>query len=295
MPERWFVLSVRSPEVESTAALAEGLLALGGSAVEESEGELRTWIAPPPDPERFAREASAALTRVAAAPIEVSWCWHEERDWLAEWRRGLGPRRIGHRIVVTPTWIEPETREGDVVIAIDPQMAFGTGEHATTRIVLRLMETRVRAGCRVLDVGTGSAILAIAAAGLGAGEVDAIEADAEALSNAADNIERNHAAAVVRLQQGLVDENWLDSRPRGYALIVANVLSGVLRPMLPSFRRALEPGGTVVLCGILREEAETVRADSRAAGLSLAAEEFEDEWWGGALQRPASDVPSARA
>ena len=279
----WLVLSARSPADEQKDLLAEGLLALGGRAVEESGDAMSTWIEAPADAERFVAQARVALARATGGDVEVTWRLEAERDWLAEWRRGLGVRRVGARIVVTPTWIEPEHVPDDIVIVIDPQMAFGTGEHATTRIALELMQNLVQPGDRVLDVGTGSAILAIAAARLGASTVDAVESDADALENAQENIVRNGAREHVELAQAHVDLSWLNARAESYNGILANIPSGVLRPLLPGFLRALRPRGYVILCGILREEAVVLRTAALAAGFTAASERAEDEWWGGAF------------
>jgi ribosomal protein L11 methyltransferase len=198
----------------------------------------------------------------------------------------LGARRVGARLILTPTWIEPEARPGDIVIAIDPQMAFGTGEHATTRGVLQLLEGVMLPGARVLDVGTGSAVLAIAAAKLGAGHVLAAESDPDALINAAENVARNGVEGTVELCEALVDGTWLEHRADPpFDLIVANVLSSVLRPLLPAFHAALRPAGALILSGILQEEADGMRASASGAGLALGAEVREEEWWTGLFRR----------
>jgi ribosomal protein L11 methyltransferase len=281
------VLSVRSPSEEQKGVLAEGLLALGGSAVEDAGDVLSTWIEATGDAETFVTQARVALSREAGDDVGVTWRLETERDWLADWRRGLGARRVGERIVVTPTWIEPAHAPDDVVITIDPQMAFGTGEHATTRIVLDLLQHVLRPGDRILDVGAGSAILSIAAARLGASAVDAVESDADALDNARENIERNGTRQQVRLAQARVDLPWLNARAETYDGILANILSGVLRPLLPGFQRALRQGGYLILCGILREEADAMRTAALAAGFTTASERAEDEWWGSAFYRPS--------
>jgi len=281
------VLSVRSPSEEQKGVLAEGLLALGGSAVEDAGDVLSTWIEATGDAETFVTQARVALSREAGDDVGVTWRLETERDWLADWRRGLGARRVGERIVVTPTWIEPAHAPDDVVITIDPQMAFGTGEHATTRIVLDLLQHVLRPGDRILDVGAGSAILSIAAARLGASAVDAVESDADALDNARENIERNGTRQQVRLAQARVDLPWLNARAETYDGILANILSGVLRPLLPGFQRALRQGGYLILCGILREEADAMRTAALAAGFTTASEREEDEWWGSAFYRPS--------
>jgi ribosomal protein L11 methyltransferase len=286
MPERWLYVVVSSPSDWEAELLAEGLLAAGATGVEQQGAALSTWFRDPGDPDRFVSGLRAGLGAHTGAEVQLSWEWRPAADWAQEWRRGLGARRIGRHLVVVPSWIEPVIAEGDVVLSIDPKMAFGTGEHASTRGVLRLLEPVMEPGSTVLDVGTGSGILAIAAARLGATAVLAVESDGEALPNARENLERNGVADRVALQHALVDAAFLAARPAGYDVILANVLSGVLRPLLPGFRSALKPGGLVILSGILAEEAEMMLDAAAAAGLMVAAEDREDEWWSVRLQAP---------
>ncbi|NJD10610.1 MAG: methyltransferase domain-containing protein [Gemmatimonadetes bacterium] len=286
MPERWLYVVVRSPSEWEAELLAEGLLAAGANGVEQQPAAVSTWFPPPPDPERFVARLRTELAARTGSDPALAWEWRADADWAREWRRGLGARRVGQRLVVTPTWITPEAGPADVVISIDPQMAFGTGEHATTRGVLRLMESAVRTGGRVLDVGTGSAILAIAAARLGAAAVLAAEHDADALGNAAENVERNGVAGRVRLQHALVDERFLAAHPGEFDLILANVLSGVLKPLLPAFRASLRESGRLILSGSLATEAADVLEAARRARWAPEAEDREEDWWSIRL-RPA--------
>jgi ribosomal protein L11 methyltransferase len=280
IPERWLVLTVESPSAELTPLLAEGLVACGGSAVEEDGNLLRTYIAAPVgEPDAFVHDTQRQLSAIGGAPITVAWEWRAHEDWSERWKRGLGPRRVGTRMIVTPTWRRPDARAGDIVLAIDPEMAFGTGEHATTRAALRLLERALIEGASVLDIGTGSGILAIAAARLGAATVDAAEYDAEALPYAEANMLRNGAVPAVRLHHTLVDDHYLTVRRGRYDVIVANVLSSVLRPLLVPLRCALRPGGALVLGGILVAEADAMREAALAAGLQVIEEDVEDEWW----------------
>lgn len=300
VPDRWLVLTVHSPSGDEGGAIAEGLIALGGTAVVEEPDGWTTYLPPPDDPETFVEEARKTLSDYApGAELEVSWRWQPNEDWAVKWRQGLRPRRVGERLIVAPTWTEPEAGPEDVVVWIDPQMAFGTGEHASTRGVLRLLESAIRPGDRVLDVGTGSGILAIAAVRLGAGHVLAVESDPVAIPNARENLERNGVAGSVTLENALVDDPYLDALGPGRVdLIVANVLSGVLIPLLPAFRRVLVPGGRAepgvsrgaghadaaapgraILGGILTTEADRVVAAAEAAGFDVAREDVEDEWW----------------
>ena len=280
--KKWLVVTVRAPSNEPVDALSEGLLALGGSAVHELDGELVTFLPPPDDLDNWLQYAAHRLN------AEINWSWQEDQDWSETWKAGLQPRRVGRRFIVAPTWTMPNVRDGERVILIDPEMAFGTGEHATTRGALRFIEACVRKNDRVLDVGTGSAILAIGAAMCGAREVLGVEYDVDAIINAKDNIVRNDVDGVVRLDTAMVDDAYLQNcGDQSFDLITANVLSSVLHPLLPAFRRALRPDGYLILGGILESEADDMIEAATRSHFTLRAEDLEEEWWGGLFQRTA--------
>ena len=277
--KRWLVLTVR-PSDDMRDAVAEGLLALGGSAVQEQDGALISYVAAPEDPDVFLALAQATLAS------DFDWRWQDDEDWAHTWKHGLQPRRVGRHFVVAPSWTQPAKRAGDRVIVIDPEMAFGTGEHATTRGALRFLEQVVKHGDRVLDVGTGSAILAIGAAFCGAADVLAVEYDEDAVLNARDNVMRNQVQDVVTLRTATVDASYLQPHVASFDIIAGNVLSSILRPLLPAFHEALKPAGFLILGGILESEADDMIDDARAAGFTLKAEDLEEEWWGGLFRRP---------
>jgi ribosomal protein L11 methyltransferase len=276
--KRWLVISAR-PSADARDAVAEGLLALGGSAVHDQDGALISYLSPPEDLDVWLTLARATLHN------EFEWRWQEDEDWAEKWKRGLQPRRIGRHFVVAPSWTTPEKRAGDRVIIIDPEMAFGTGEHATTRGALRFLEQVVTPGDRVLDVGAGSAILSIGAALAGAREVLAVEYDEDAILNARDNLTRNLVDEVVTLKMAMVDEQFLQPHAGSFDVIAANVLSSVLRPLLPAFCATLKPAGFLILGGILESEADEMIDAARGAGFTLKAEDLEEEWWGGLFRR----------
>lgn len=302
----WLALTVDSPSDELKPALVEGLIDLGGTAVQEDGQRLLTFVPPPaaagldndltPD-EVAARMAEDAARRLAAraglGSIAVHWRWQPDEDWTTLWKAGLGPRRVGDHLVVSPTWTLDRVDAGpaDVLIAIDPQTAFGTGEHASTRGVLRLLEQAVPAGARVLDVGTGSGILAIAAARLDARAVDAVESDPDAIPIARDNVARNEAHCV-RVERGVVDAPFLEACAGRYDLIVANVQRSVLEPLMPAFRRGLRTGGRLITGGILAVEADAMRAAAASAGFEILREDVEEVWWS-ALFTTVDTAPSS--
>jgi ribosomal protein L11 methyltransferase len=285
-PRRWFVLSARNPSRELLPLLAEGLVALGGASVLEEGDAVTTHLPAPPDPDAFADHAQRLLASALppGVAIQVEWRWQEDEDWSATWKQGLAPRRITDRLVVKPTWALWEAREGQVVIDIDPQMAFGTGEHATTRGCLRLLDRALRPGDRVLDVGSGSAVLAIAAAKLGASETIAVEYDADANLNARENLARNGVEDAVRILEAMADAELL-AELGPFDLILANILSSVIRPLLPAFRQSFggQSSGRLIVSGILRSEHQAVVQDALAAGFDVAEVDQEEEWWSALL------------
>jgi len=289
-PALWLVIEAHSPSETTNALLSEGLIASGGLAVEENGAWLRTWI---PEDAALTHEAQVDSVRkqlqaiASDSDLELHWEWRPGEDWTTKWRAGLAPRRVGERLIVAPSWTEPDTRPGDIVIVIDPRMAFGTGEHASTRGVLRLLEQAMHPGARVLDAGTGSGVLAIAAARLGAAQVDAVDIDPDAVAAARENIDANGTADRVRLEVGEVDEAWLAQASR-FDLIAANILSSVLEPMLGALRHSLRPGGSLLVGGILESESASLLEAAERAGLALRREDRDEGWWSAELRAPAS-------
>jgi ribosomal protein L11 methyltransferase len=285
---RWLEVAVRSPDAgELEVLLSEGLVALGGRAVQERDGWYVTHVPEPADPGEFLAGVRASCQQLAGAEVELAsrWCAHE--DWAETWKRGLEPRYLTDRLVVTTTWQPVEERPGQVVLVIDPGMAFGTAEHGTTRGCLRLLDTIVGEGERLLDVGAGSGILGIAAARLGAAEVLALEGDPLAVEALAENVELNRAADRVtwRTEWATV-ESLASLGPRDG--VVANIESGILRPLLPGFSAAVKPGGWLILSGILADEWEEMRTDTERNGFRHSVVDQDGEWRSGLFLRLSS-------
>jgi ribosomal protein L11 methyltransferase len=197
-----------------------------------------------------------------------------DQDWGEAWKRGLAPLAIG-RAFVRPTWIAVPTPPGMVEIVLDPGMAFGTGTHATTSLCLAALSDLLaeRPGTSVLDVGTGSGLLAIAACKLGAGRVVATDNDPIALRVAAENAAQNGVR--LRLDGGGVAE-----QPGPFELVLANILANTLVELAPAIAAQLAPGGVVLLSGILTPQESEVRGAYRAAGLAPlpGGDRRQDEW-----------------
>lgn len=220
-------------------------------------------------------EFKSALSRLDFSPVpEASTRTVAEEDWANAWRAYYKPVRVGRRLVVKPSWEDYPAGEDDLVIEMDPGMAFGCGTHATTSLCLELLEKHTRAGTTVYDVGTGSGILAIAAARLGAGQVVAVDLDPVACRVAAENVERNGVADHVRVVQG----NLLDLVEGRADLVVSNIITSVIMGFAPDAARALAPGGIFLASGIIRERANEVRSVLEASGLTVREQLEEGEW-----------------
>jgi ribosomal protein L11 methyltransferase len=185
---------------------------------------------------------------------------------------------------VAPPWMSDDIANAEIPILIEPAMAFGTGEHETTRGVLALMQSLVEPGTLVADLGSGSGVLAIAAAKLGAGRVVAIEMDPDAIGNAMENVERNGVAAQVTVLQG--DAAALLPLVAPVSLVLANIISSVVIELSPLMHRALPPGGRAVISGILVNEREHCLSSLAVDGWILESELREGEWWSSVIARP---------
>ena len=184
--------------------------------------------------------------------------------------------------VITPPWLADQYDPAKTII-VEPGTAFGTGEHATTRGVLRLLPQVLRQGDVVADLGAGSAVLAIAAAKGGASKVIAIELDDDAMSNAAENVERNGVADCVHLLCG--DATVLLPFFAPVRLVLANIISSVHVMMLPVVERCLAPDGVVIISGILQTERDELLRHLTSTGWRMIADDSEGEWWSATIVR----------
>lgn len=283
---RWLELALRGPAGDARAPLiADALLALGGRAVEERDGWFITHVQAPNHPEAYVEEARARVSEMSGiTEVRVRTREVPEEDWAESWKRGLGPRRITSRLLVTPTWHPAKAGPEDLVVVLDPGVAFGTAEHGTTRGCLRLLDQLVTPGARILDVGAGSGILSIAAALMGAAEVIAVEADELAAEVCAENVARNGVQDVVTCLVARADER-LTASLGPCDGVVANIESRMLTALIPGFRAALRPGGWLVLSGILDVEWDEVRRCAEGEGFAVEAVDEDGEWRSARLAR----------
>lgn len=248
-------------DVELAAAM---LWAAGSRGVWDRDGQLVAW---------FDRV-------VDAVPPGGTWSPEPDVDWQQRWRDSIQPVTAG-RVTVVPSWldVDADARPGDggIRIVLDPGRAFGTGHHATTALCLeRLQALQVR-GRSVLDVGTGSGILAIAAARLGARPVTAVDVDVDAVAVARANVARSGVAVDVRA-------GTVDGRDRA-DVVVANLLTGTLVDLAAALVAAVEPGGHLVVSGVASDRIERVAGALGSAGLTVTGDATRDGWaalWGDA-------------
>jgi ribosomal protein L11 methyltransferase len=207
-----------------------------------------------------------------------------EVDWANAWKEYFFVHRVGQRTVIVPSWREDEftPRADDLVLLLDPGMAFGTGLHPTTRLCLRAAEQLVQAGQRVLDVGAGSGILSIAAARLGAAYVEAVEIEPVAAEVCRGNVARNAVDAVVHVRQGTLEV----SSAAPFDLVLANITIRTLLELHPLLAASLRPGGVAVMSGVLVERAEELLTELRATGWRHVRSEQEQDWVVLVLSRP---------
>jgi ribosomal protein L11 methyltransferase len=298
--DAWLELSVEA-DVEAVEAVSEilGRVAPGGTSVEpgfelvdEGLGArvdptrpaiVRAYL-PARDPavvERAVAEASAALGHLQAfglRPIgELVTRVVHEADWAEAWKAHFPVLRVGRRIVIRPTWRRHRRSPDDVVLALDPGMAFGTGLHPTTRLCLAALEDLADrgglAGARVLDVGCGSGILSIAAVRLGAATAAGVDTDPIAVEATAANARRNRVARRIRARQGSLPSG----EPR-FDVVAANLIASLLVTLAGSLRAELRPGGVIVASGIFVDREEDVREAFERAGLRVTRRSAEGEW-----------------
>ncbi len=255
---------------------------LGATGLEERD---QTTIVREPDPSgtvviaAFPDEASARYAlREIRGEYEADIIYVPQEDWATEWRRGFGAQRIGERLLLHPSWEAAPSKPGDVVLTIDPENAFGSGDHETTRLVLQVLDQRVTGGERVLDVGCGSGVLSIAALRLGAASARATDIEEDAVVVAKRNAELNGVSASIQVStQPLAEIDGV------YDIVLANIETRVLVNMPKDLQARMAPAGVLILSGILRGERDALLAVYAAMKLEACLEEGE---WCACVLRP---------
>ena len=305
-PMRWTQVDIEGPLALEEVAIA-CLAGTGCSNVQVIRDEDLpvyddAWAPEPSQPGRFSHPGAAprvivrgylpegrdpsskiesAIRRSGLDPggdsVRIAVSGIEDPGWERSWRKYHRPTRIGRRFVITPTWAKPRPHRDDILLTIDPGMAFGTGQHGTTRLCLRAVEDYMKPGWRVIDVGCGSGILSIAAAKMGAAVVHAYDTDCLAIATSTENITINHCERTIRLVEGAL------SAPYPAAdMVIANILAGVVIHLAPGARQCLAAGGNpeavFIASGITRPQEPEVEESFRRHGLELIRCTRSGEW-----------------
>ena len=288
-------------EADEPAAAAELIaeifhgLGLSGVTVEVPDREIDVdWDpkAPPPAgvcavtgywvrddrAERYRSDLARALAQLeqrSGILWRVEYSTVDEEDWAESWKAHFEPERVGARTVIRPSWRSYRSAPGDVVIEIDPGMAFGTGTHPTTRLCIQLLERWMTPGARFLDVGTGSGVLMCVAAAFGAGKMTGVDTDPVAVAVAAENLRKNR----VPEERFLISTgNLIEGIDDAFDVVAANILTPVILELLDGIERVLSPGGVFIASGILEENIETVAVPMREKGLEIVETRAWEDW-----------------
>lgn len=305
----WYQVDVRIPP-EVLGALSDALFKAGAQAVTELvEGQRLELGGPDRDiieeapvtstvvrsyfqggkPRKWKTTVETARNRLVKGELRdnpVDCQKVEEQDWSVTWKEGFKPVKVSPHVVLKPTWENYDPQPGEVIVEIDPGMAFGTGAHETTRGCITLIDYALRgesgdvdsitalpSPVRVLDVGTGTGVLAIAALKLGAVGGWAVDIDPLAVEAATDNSRMNHTTETLR-----VDGTPIQQVEGQYPLVVANILAGALVELSPAIRGRMSPAGYLILSGLLNEQADRVAQAYQKLGLTLRRTLVEGDW-----------------
>lgn len=235
-------------------------------------------IKSPAETELFIRQKFADLRLdVTVEHIGVS-----EEDWADSWKKYYKPIKTGDRLVIVPVWETYEPAEGEITVLMDPGMAFGTGTHETTRLCAAMLEKYTKPGCKVLDVGCGSGILAICASKLGAADCFACDIDPQAVKVARENTELNHTPNVACAVSDLLKQ--VEKKSGGYDVVVANIVADIIIRLSPDVGEYIAEDGVFIVSGIIEERANEVKDALKTAGYAMLDESYENGWYCGCFR-----------
>lgn len=210
----------------------------------------------------------------------------QEENWASAWKKYYHPQQITRYLTVAPQWEEYEPKmDGEIVIRLDPGLAFGTGTHATTRLSLQGLETYIRGGETILDVGTGSGVLSIASSALGAGEIHAFDLDEVAVRSAKENVKMNAYAQNVSVSAN----DLLKGIDIPADIVVANILAEIIVPLIPDAWRLLKPNGIFITSGIIEAKKELILSELETQGFTILQVLQMKDWFAIVAQKVEED------
>jgi ribosomal protein L11 methyltransferase len=305
MTNKWLEIKLTVPD-QSVDMVSQVLLDMGCTGITAAEKTLDTFVVPTPEslandpvlkayfnyPENVdqlcetIQQALTSLTGLYPGLAELQMEPRElaDHDWARDWQQHFPPFKVGDHLVIHPSWIDWPRTDDEVVLTLDPGQAFGTGTHATTGLCLEALAEHFASDdppLKILDVGTGSGILAMAGAALGAEDVLACDIDSEACGVAAENVQQNQLDQIVT-----ITEQTLDQIPGQYDLVLANILAGENVRLASQLVERLAPQGRLVLSGILIEQEQQVIDGFTSFNLEQLSISHRDEWTCIVYQRP---------
>jgi ribosomal protein L11 methyltransferase len=292
----WKIAVSTSPEAEDAVSeLLQAKLSESASSytdVETFETTVTSYLAQKPDWRTLRPELVRGLAEIksfglAVGRAKVSCEKVRREDWAESWKRHFKAFEIGSTLLIKPSWIKRQPRKGQAVVVLDPGLSFGTGQHPTTSFCLSQLAKRRGSGQSFLDIGTGSGILAIAAAKLGYAPIEAFDFDPESVRVATENAKKNRVSDKLRLYRA--DLTKLPKRSaKRYDVICANLISTLLVAERDRILARLKPDGILIIAGILEKEFSDVQKTFERAGLKLFASKAEKEWRSGAFRSALS-------
>ena len=211
---------------------------------------------------------------VSSGPCDISWNEVQDEDWSESWKQYFHTEKVGGLVVIKPSWEQYEASPDDIVVEIDPGAAFGTGTHPTTSMCIREMEHLVRGGMEIIDVGTGSGILSIIAAKLGASHVTAVDYDETALKVARENIAQNHVEEIISTRVSDI----LQAVEGTADLVIANIIADIIIRLFDELDAHLNPGGKLLCSGIIADRMADVTESAQAHGFEVE-KVIEEKGW----------------
>ena len=276
--QTWIEVTIPS-EPESFEVLENFLFELGSCGTIETEEAIKGYFTHSQIDENTKNRLNLYIENLRKLGRQIRTPVYTEipqEDWNTNWRIHFTPVQVTPNILVTPPWIAHENRIDQIVIEIMPRMAFGTGTHETTKLCLEMLRDTIRPNDHVLDVGTGSGILAIGAAKMGAVRVLGIDIDENAIDNAVENIRQNRVEARVDIQAGSIDAVGKEK----FNLICANIDKKTIAPIIEKLKKRLHPGGRIILSGILKSEEQEIMVPIQKVGLICKWKKQLGEWIG---------------